>query len=308
MLVVEGLRKRYGRVVAVDGVSFSVPQGKIVGFIGPNGAGKTTTIKSILGLVRPNEGRVSVNGVDAWRVPSVKRLLGYVPELPEAPGWMTACGLLEKLGVLDGLGFNEARRVAKSVLNELGLGDKCDIAISRLSKGERKRVLIAQAMLVEHEYYLLDEPLTGLDPEWIARVRRLIVEFREQGAGVLVSSHLLRELEEIVDRVVIISRGRVVFEGTLDQLAERAGARGGVVVIKCSEPVKVANALRSSRLVLEVSLYGGGVRAVIPESHDPMEVVDYVRRLGVEVKGFEVSRVSLEDAYLKLVGVKGDGR
>ena len=162
MLVVEGLRKRYGRVVAVDGVSFSVPQGKIVGFIGPNGAGKTTTIKSILGLVRPNEGRVSVNGVDAWRVPSVKRLLGYVPELPEAPGWMTACGLLEKLGVLDGLGFNEARRVAKSVLNELGLGDKCDIAISRLSKGERKRVLIAQAMLVEHEYYLLDEPLTGL--------------------------------------------------------------------------------------------------------------------------------------------------
>jgi len=306
MLVVEGLVKRYGYFRAVEGVSFRFLEGEVLGLVGPNGAGKTTTIKSIVGLVRPSGGRIEVDGRDPQRDPRARRVLGYAPEAPEAPRWARVCDFMEALAEVDGFLGSEKRRVARQALEALGVGELCGRKLGSLSKGQRKRVLIAQALLPGRKYYLFDEPFTGLDPEWVAAVRELIVGLaREGGAGVLVSSHILRELQDIVDRVVVVARGRVVFEGTLRELAEAAGV-GAVVVVRSRDLQSLARALEERGF--KVRIAAGAVHVELGEGVDPGEVLSLVRELGFPVEGFEYREVSLEDAYLKLVGGGGGAR
>jgi len=305
MLVVEGLVKRYGYFRAVEGVSFRLLEGEVLGLVGPNGAGKTTTIKSIVGLVRPSGGRIEVDGRDPQRDPGARRVLGYAPEAPEAPRWVRVCDFMEALAEVDGFAGPEKRRVARQALDALGVGGLCGRRLGELSKGQRKRVLIAQALLPGRRYYLFDEPFTGLDPEWVAVVRELIVGLARGGGGVLVSSHILRELQDIVDRVVVVARGRVVFEGTLRELAEAAGV-GAVVVVRSRDLQRLARALEERGF--RVRIVAGAVHVELGEGVDPGEVLSLVRELGFPVEGFEYREVSLEDAYLKLVGGGGGAR
>ncbi|AEM39750.1 ABC transporter-related protein [Pyrolobus fumarii 1A] len=300
-LVVRNLHKRYGRVTAVQGVSFELREGSVLGLVGPNGAGKTTTIKSILGFVRPQAGEILVDGLPAWSR-EARRKLGYVPELPEAPLWLTPRRLLELLAEMEGLPRTEARREAERALEELGLVDHADKRLGALSKGLRKRVLIAQSLLnIEAKrYILMDEPMSGLDPEWVSRLRGLIRRLREQGVGILVSSHLLRELEGLADEVVIISRGRVVYKGGLEELAARMKV-GGVVEARVSDARRVAEVLRSSGLVERVEVEGDVVRAWVARDADTSSVVKLIYDAGVNVLSVEAKRVSLEDAYRRLV-------
>jgi len=306
MLVVEGLVKKYGYFRAVEGIGFTLREGEVLGLVGPNGAGKTTTIKSIVGLVRPTGGRVEVDGRDPRRDPSARRLLGYAPEAPEAPKWARVCDFMESLAEIDGFRGSERRRVAREALEAMGVEGLCARKLGSLSKGQRKRVLIAQALLPGRKYYLFDEPFTGLDPEWVAAVRDLVVNLARGGGGVLVSSHILRELQDIVNRVVVVARGRVVFEGTLRELAEAAGV-GAVVVVRVRDAHRLAEALRE-RGLKRVRVVAGAVHVELDDGGDPGEVLSLVRELGFTVEGFEYREVSLEDAYLRLVGGEGGAR
>ena len=303
MIIVEDLVKRYKGAIAVDGLSLTIREGEVLGLVGPNGAGKTTTIKCILGLVKPDRGRILVDGVELHG-PGVrlKSLIGYTPEIPEAPQWATVCGLLEDLATLDGLSRYEARSAARRALEELGVDDLCMRRISRLSKGQMKRVLIAQALLRARRYMLMDEPFTGLDPEWVAAVRRLILRFRSEGVGVLVSSHILKELEEVVVRVAIISRGKSMFEGTLSELAEKVSPET-ILIVKTPRPAEAARLLESMG-ARDIEVLAQAVRVRVGGDMDVQDMVSRLMDSGIEVRGFESKSMDLEEAYLRLVGVR----
>ena len=301
-LVVRDLHKRYGRrVYAVRGVSFTLEEGSVMGLVGPNGAGKTTTIKCILGLVRPTRGEILVDG-EPSSSPRARVKLGYVPELPDAPTWMTPMELLEMLGRLEGLSADEARRRAKELLAEVGLEEAATRKIGSLSKGMRKRLLIAQALINTEakRYVLMDEPMSGLDPEWIEWVRGKIRRLRENGIAVLVSSHLLRELEGIVDSVTVIYAGRVVYQGGVEKLMESLG--GPVVEARVSDPERVRKLLEDSGLVKRVEIEGDVVRAYLEKGVDPFEVMNMIRSSGVRVLSVEAKAFSLEELYRQLLG------
>ena len=296
---VRDLHKTYSYVRALRGVSFTLDAGEVVGFVGPNGAGKSTTIKIIAGLVVPDRGSVIVDGVDALGNVEPRRHIGYVPEIPVAPPWARVCDFLEHLARMEGASKSEARLMVRRALERLGVGDLCNRKFKHTSKGQRKRILLAQAIMVPKKYIFLDEPITGLDPEWVAETRKLIIELKESGAGLLVSSHILRELQEVVDRVVIISRGRIVFQGSIAELSKLAGS-GRTLVIRPSDIGRAVRVLEAKGL-RSISVVGPKVRVVVPSNLRPAEVIEILESEGVDVVEFEYSESSLEDAYLRLV-------
>lgn len=299
MIKVENLTKRYGYITAVKNISLELNQGEVLGLIGPNGAGKTTTLKTIVGLVVPDSGKILLDNINPFTDPRVKRILGYVPEIPQTPEWATVCSFLESLGLLEGLSQVEARRRARLALEEFGVDDLCNRKLKTTSKGQRKRILLAQSLLVDKKYMILDEPISGLDPEWVVHVRNKILEWARGGVGVLVSSHILKELQDVVDRVVIITKGKKVFEGTLQELGAIAGV-GGIVVIVTPSAGEAAKVLEAEG-IKPISVTGRVVKVQIGKETNPKEILEMLDKKGIQVEGFEYREASLEEAYLKLV-------
>jgi ABC-2 type transport system ATP-binding protein len=216
----QDLSKRYGRTVALDGVSLHVDAGELVGLLGPNGAGKSTLVKIGCGLVRPSAGSATVCGAPAGS-PAARASLGYLAELFRFPSWMSADELLrmhQGLTRSDG-GTGERARLLELV----GLADVADRRIESMSKGMQQRLGIAQALVAGPRVLVLDEPTSALDPAGRRTVRDMLEELRAGGTAVLLNSHLLSEIELVCDRVVIINRGRVVAQGTPDELTAAAG-------------------------------------------------------------------------------------
>ena len=224
----EALTKRYGEVLAVDELTLELHRGEIYGLLGPNGAGKTTTILMLLGLSEPTSGSATVVGLDPARRPlEVKRRVGYLPDAVGFYGRLTGRENLRYTARLNGLEpSEEAERVA-SVLADVGLTDAADRPTDAYSRGMLQRLGIADALVKEPDVLILDEPTTSIDPTGVADlldlVRRLVAE---RGIGVLLSSHLLGQVEQLCDRLGIFSRGRVIAEGTVRELATSAGDPG----------------------------------------------------------------------------------
>ena len=219
----QDLSKRYGRTVALDGVSLHVDAGELVGLLGPNGAGKSTLVKIGCGLVHPSAGSATVCGAPAGSAAARARL-GYLAELFRFPGWMTADELLR---VHQGLTRSDGGAGERGRLLELvGLSDVAGRRIETMSKGMQQRLGIAQALIAGPPMLVLDEPTSALDPAGRRTVRDMLEELRAGGTAVLLNSHLLSEIELVCDRVVIINRGRVVAQGTPDELT----AAGGVEI------------------------------------------------------------------------------
>lgn len=231
MLEVEGLTKRYGARLAVDGVSFAVEEGAVVGFLGPNGAGKSTTLRMITGFLAPTGGRVRIAGVDAFREPvAARRLFGYMPEGVPLHGEMRTYEYLRFRAELKGLGGKAVSAAVERSLDQAGVADAADRIVGQLSKGYRQRVGLADALLTDPPLLILDEPTAGLDPNQIRQVRALIRGFRGKKA-VFVSTHILPEVRATCDRVVIIDHGKKVGEGDPAELgrggeAQRLRLRG----------------------------------------------------------------------------------
>jgi ABC-2 type transport system ATP-binding protein len=226
MIAVEGLTKVYGRLKAVDTLSFSVAGGEVVGLIGPNGAGKTSTLKCIVGIQAPSAGSIRIGGHDIVTDGlEAKRRLAFMPDEPQLFEYLTVYEHLALVGRLYGVA--DVDRRASSLLQELELGGKEKSLPGELSRGMKQKLTIACGLLHEPSALLFDEPLTGLDPIGIKRMKQTIVTRARGGAAVVVSSHLLHLVEEICTRIVIINHGAKIADGTLQELAARAELASG---------------------------------------------------------------------------------
>ena len=226
MIEVAALSKSYGPLVAVDGLSFSVAAGEILGLVGPNGAGKTTTLRSLCGIIRPDAGTVRIAGHDLRTAgPSAKAQLAFVPDEPQLFDYLTVEEHLRFVGRMYGVADAPAR--APALLEELELTDKRRVLPGELSRGMKQKLAIACGLLHRPRALLLDEPLTGLDPSGIRKMRATIAARAREGAAVILSSHLLNLVEELCTRLLVIRHGRCVALGTLPQIvAERPALAG----------------------------------------------------------------------------------
>jgi ABC-2 type transport system ATP-binding protein len=267
------VRKRYGAIEALKGVSLEVGEGELVGLLGPNGAGKSTLVKIACGLVRPTAGTAQIAGQPAGS-PGAHRALGYLAELFRFPDWLTAdelLGMHQRLAGSDG-----GSRERMQLLDAVGLAEASARRVGAMSKGMQQRLGIAQAMVGGPRLLLLDEPTSALDPAGRRTVRRLLEDLRGQGVAVLLNSHLLSEVELVCDRVAIIARGEVVAAGTPDELSHAGG--------------------------VEIETANGARRYEDARRDDAPRIVRELVAAGEDVYEVRVLRSSLEDAYLEAVG------
>jgi len=224
-VALEGLAKRFGDVLAVEGVSLAVRPGEVFGLLGPNGAGKTTILRMACGLLAPSAGRAAIAGVDVWADPlRAKRMLGYLDEEPLLYPNLSGREFLDLVGDLYGVsrGAEREARIAR-LLSVLELEDKQHELIAGYSHGMRNKIGLAALLLYDPRVLLLDEPTNGLDPRSARRVRDLLRELADRGVAVVLSTHIIGVAQALCDRVAIVDRGRVVAVGTLDELRARAG-------------------------------------------------------------------------------------
>ena len=224
MIEIRNLSKRYGALTAVNDISFSVGAGEVLGFLGPNGAGKSTTMKMITGFLAPTAGTVSVCGHDVETSPlAAKACMGYLPEGAPSYGEMTVRGFLEFIADIRGLPADKRRTRLDDVIGRLQLGSVLEQMIETLSKGFKRRVGLAQALIHDPQVLILDEPTDGLDPNQKDVVRALIRDMGREKA-IILSTHILEEVEALCTRVIIIDRGRVRLDDTPDALKAGGGA------------------------------------------------------------------------------------
>jgi ABC-2 type transport system ATP-binding protein len=222
MLQIENLTKYYNTTLAVDDMSFSVADGEIVGLLGPNGAGKTTILRSIAGIVRPNSGRIVINGFDlATHEMQAKRSLAFVPETPSPYEMLTVYEHLRFVA----MAYNTMEKFeerAESLLERFDLIEKKDELVLGLSKGMKQKLAVVCAFVHETQVVLFDEPLIGIDPKGARELKDMMLSAKNANCSVLVSTHMLDTAEKVCDRILIIERGRKIAEGTMAELHERA--------------------------------------------------------------------------------------
>jgi ABC-2 type transport system ATP-binding protein len=289
-----GLRKRYGRQTAVDGVSFAVGRGEVVGLLGPNGAGKTSVIKILLGLVRPDAGDVMLLGRPA-REPHARTRVGYLPELFRYQPWLSAAEVLALHSRITGVPVPPGEQ--RECLALVGLADRARDRVGGFSKGMQQRLGLAVALLARPELVVLDEPTSALDPIGRADVRDLLLSLRERGVAVLLNSHLIGEVERVCDRVVILDKGRVAASGTLAELLGRREVRlrlGGVTP-EAEDLLAAAGPMSRDGDWVTVALPAGEDDATIPD------LVAELVALGVRVHAVEPGRISLEERLLGIL-------
>src|SRR5690349_19882165 len=290
MIEAQNLSRRYGDFTAVDGISFSVGEGEIVGMLGPNGAGKTTTIRMITGFLPPTSGRVTVAGKDLVDAPrEARRELGYLPENVALYTEMRVHEYLAYRARLEGLSRAEAREAIGSALDRCLLADVKNQIIGTLSKGYRQRVGLATAILHKPRVLVLDEPTVGLDPKQIIAIRELIRELGGQRT-LLLSTHILPEVELLCNRVLIIDRGKIIAQGTPKDLRERWVGNPTVRVTLKDAPEGAAEALGAIP----------GVAAVRPGAEPGAWVVESERTAQTLDIREEVFRCAVERSWVLL--------
>ncbi|MFC7164902.1 ABC transporter ATP-binding protein [Halospeciosus flavus] len=218
----DGLTKRYGDTVAVNDLNLAIPSGSIYGFLGPNGAGKTTTMQMLTTLTEPTSGSASINGTPITDRTAVTRQVGYLPESPPLYYNLTASEQLDLAGGLRDLSDEQATARIESLLDRLDLCEDADTRISDYSKGMRQKTAFIQAILHEPAVVFLDEPTAGLDPRAARTLREMIVELADEGTTVFLSTHILPVVEEVANTVGVLYEGRLVAEGTPNELTHRA--------------------------------------------------------------------------------------
>jgi ABC-2 type transport system ATP-binding protein len=291
------LAKRYGKMVALTGLTMTVPRGEVFGFLGPNGAGKTTAVKLLLGLVRPSAGEGWMLGAPLGDL-AARRRAGYLPELFRYQSWLRAREVLALHCELAGLPRSGWRDEIAAALVTVGLSERGEDRVGTFSKGMQQRLGLGAALLGSPELVVLDEPTSALDPLGRHDVRQIIHGLRERGTAVFLNSHLLTEVEMVCDRVAFVDQGRVISTGTLDELL------GGHSV-----KMRVTGLTVAERRGLDGfgELDDDGewitVRGIEPE-RVPQLVAEVVRR-GGSVYAVEPRQQSLEDRFLQLLGERG---
>jgi ABC-2 type transport system ATP-binding protein len=302
-IVIEHFSKKYGKLVAVDDLSLAVERGTCLGLLGPNGAGKTTTIKMLTNLLRATSGKAYLNGIDVIHHPKAALDgVGALVETPEFYPQLTPNECLSYVGMIRGLSAQTIAERSPAVLEQVKLLDAADRRTGTFSKGMKQRLAIAQALLHEPSILILDEPTLGLDPRGMLEVRDIVKELIRTDITILMSSHLLYEVQEVCNKVAIINRGVLL---RYDSLQNLSAGQDITVIINTLAPVTpaefkaieaiegVTSVKRTETLALEVSFSGG------PEAE--FRVLQAIFDTGVKVISYVPQRSAVEDVYLQLV-------
>ncbi|HWI25835.1 MAG TPA: ABC transporter ATP-binding protein [Stellaceae bacterium] len=302
MILVRHLTKRFGPVTAVDDVSFAVARGEVLGFLGPNGAGKSTTMKMITGFLAPTGGTAVICGADIVDQPiAAKRHIGYLPEGAPAYPDMTPAGFLDFIARIRGFGGAEAARRIGVAVERTQLAGVLNQPIETLSKGFKRRVGLAQALLHDPDVLILDEPTDGLDPNQKHEVRLLITMLAAEKA-IIISTHLLDEVDAICTRAIIIAGGRVLADGTPAGLAARSRHHNAVRLALARDGVDAAAALLrlpGVAAVEPIEDVEGRALMIFPRGGSSIiaEITDLVRTAGWPVAALRVERGRLDDVF-----------
>jgi ABC-2 type transport system ATP-binding protein len=315
MIKVEGLTKRYARTVAVDNISFEVEKGQIVGFLGPNGAGKTTTMRVLTCFLPPTEGTANVAGFDVLEHPlQVKKHIGYLPETPPVYPEMEVAEYLAFTGRLKGISSGDINRRVDDVLGRCAIGDVRGKLIGKLSKGYRQRVGIAQAIIHNPDVLILDEPTSGLDPKQIIEIRELLKALAGEHT-IILSTHILSEVEHSCERVIIINGGKLVAIDSVANLTNRLrGSEAVAVIVEAADgrpnPTEVQQRLEQvsgvSRVVMKDSKDGrlGFEVESLQGRHIRAELARTVVNSGWGLNEMRAVGLSLEEIFLQLTAAE----
>ena len=319
MIALKGLTKRFGPLLAVDDISMTLSRGEVLGFLGPNGAGKSTTMRMIAGFVEPTSGTAEVCGFDVTRHPvEAKRRIGYLPEGAPTYGDMTPGAYLGFIAEIRGFDGAEKRRRIADVVEKVELADVIHQPIETLSKGFKRRVGLAQAMLHDPDILIMDEPTDGLDPNQKHQVRTLIREMAAEKV-IIISTHILEEVEAVCTRAVIIARGKLLADGTPEELVARATDHNAVVVtVDAANGDAVKKALKGIKEVKSIKAAkgaDGSLRLSVRPRKGKLiaaDVAGVVRAKKIPVREMFVERGAFDDVFRKITmprksGNKGSG-
>ncbi len=301
---VEALTKRYGETQALAGVSFGVPAGTVLGLLGPNGAGKTTTVRVLTTLAVPDGGRATVAGLDVVRhAAQVRRRIGVAAQDATLDGLLTGRQNLVLVGELSGMGRGAARRRAAELLERFDLLGAADRTLKGYSGGMRRRLDVAASLMARPPVLFLDEPTTGLDPLSRQRVWEAVRQLLREGVTVLLTTQYLEEADALADRIVVVDHGRVVADGTPQEL--KAASRGARLEVTLARPDPAAAAVVAPLTSGAVETKEGGRRLVAGVDPQPGFATSVVRALdqaGILVDNVEVRHPSLDDVFFSLTG------
>jgi len=303
VLTLDDVEKRFGGFTAVDNLSFAVPEGGIFGFLGGNGAGKTTSLRMALDIIRPTQGRITVLGRSPGRENAA--LIGF---LPEERGLYRRMGVLDTVsyfGRLKGMSASAARKASEALIDKLGLGGWANQTVDKLSKGMSQKVQLATALVNAPRLLILDEPFSGLDPVNQGVLEDLIRDTARGGATVVFSTHVMQHAERLCDRLLLLSRGRKVFEGTLVEGARVMPRR--LSVTSRADPSRLPGVAAAQA----VGDAGNGWRdwelQMLP-GHDPADLLQTCTNGAFALRRFQTREPSLHDIFLHLVGADEESR
>jgi len=294
------LTKQYGTFTAVDHINLAVRKGEVYGMLGPNGSGKTTTILMLLGLTEPSEGTVNVLGFDPGRHPlSVKAKVGYLPDSVGFYEGLTAWENLQYMARLNGLPRQEARTRIDKALDRVGLTEVTNHRVGTFSRGMQQRLGVAELLLKQPELVIMDEPTLGLDPEAARRFLRLIQELKREGITVMLSSHLLHQVQAVCDRVGLFRNGRIVLEGPVNQLALQVlgGAYRIHVQAQNGKDYSLHNILQGVPGIVDVHDLTPNEDELEARSDLRPEVAEAVVHAGGRLRSLEIETPSLDEIY-----------
>ena len=304
MIEIENLAKSFGKTKAVDGLSLTIEDGGLYGFVGPNGAGKTTTMKIISGLLQADLGSVTINGIDAVKnVKKIRSMIGYVPDF---------FGVYDNLKVLEYIEFfasaynivgRGAERKCYRLLNELGLSDKLEFFVDDLSRGQKQVLCLARALIHEPEILILDEPTSGMDPKSRIEIRNLLKRLNGEGKTIVISSHILHEISELVTGLAVIEEGRVVMSGSIEGI-ERKMHIENPIIIKVEDGANIAaGILKEEESVVNLTITEDDEFYVSYNGSEEEEgyLLKKLIEAGVLISSFSRRGHDLESVFIKIM-------
>ncbi|WP_067663469.1 ATP-binding cassette domain-containing protein [Nocardia miyunensis] len=310
-IIAEGLVKKYGRLVALDGLDLRVPEGTVTALLGPNGAGKTTAVRVFTTLLTPDSGRVTVAGIDVLREPRrLRSRIGASGQYAAVDEYLTGFENLEMVGRLYHLGVARSKQRARELLERFDLADAADRPVKGYSGGMRRRLDLAGALVANPPVLFLDEPTTGLDPRARLDLWDVIEELVAAGTTLLLTTQYMEEADRLADAIAVIDHGKVIARGTADELKTMVGGDRIELTVDHIDSLEVAREALAEFAVGEIHLEPGLRRITVPVSDGSQALVDAIGRLAArEVKIHDVGlrRPSLDDVFLTLTGHEARG-
>lgn len=296
-LEINNLTKTFKGFKAVDDVTFSVKKGEIFGFLGPNGAGKTTTIKAILGLIHPDSGKIIINGYNIKQNEiEAKRSIGYLPERVSFYDNLNPVQTLQFFSELQG----EDTTLVNKLLEEVGLNNALNRKVGGFSKGMLQLLGIAQTMIGKIPVYIFDEPMSGLDPRWVKIVRDMIIRLNQQGATIMFSSHILSEVQNLCDRVVIINKGKIIAKDTVENINKYLKLKPRIELTIPDLRGEIPKKIKNIEGILSIEINQDKLMITCNTS-DRINIISEIKNQGFIVKDVKTIEPSLEEAFMKLI-------